>query len=213
MNSIEIKDLAHNLDKLIGYKSIYRIDLTAKPTENLTTKTIQYRQKYNINNKLKINTYNYFYYGTYDIESLKITYSTGKRSFNLRRNKNKSITTVIVIPITLLTKDQISKMIYNIHGFKIDSIEFISMLKISQVLEDDIQYVREINILGFTFYQHLRIDCLQKCIATNHGINLHEITRIKTRNYAKVPSFTKPDELRQIGIVPKSISFETFDIE
>ena len=104
-------------------------------------------------------------------------------------------------------------MLSNIHGYEIDSIEFISMLKISQTLDDDIEYVKIINILGHTFYQHLRIDSLQKCNITYDRINLNDIKRIKTRSYAKVPTFTTIDNTKQIRVLPKTISFETYEIK
>ena len=211
MNSIELKDFINNIQILTGYKSIYRINYNFTK-DNLYTKMAQYYIKYRPDSMLRHGS-NRFVSSTYNIESLKITYTTGKRSFNLRRNKNKSVTTVIVVPITLLKKDDIGKMISNIHGYEIDSVEFISMLKISQEIEDDEEYVRTIEILGQTFYQHLRIDALQRCEIKYDGVYIYEIKRIKMRAYAKVPLLTTVDKNTQFDVRPQSISFEEDEIE
>lgn len=213
MNLSELNKFINSIILLLGRREIYKSFSAYSRYPNLNTITQTYIQKYDTNSLLKENEYQSFFTGFYDIESLKITYTSYKRSFNIRRSKSVGNCNILVIPITLLEISIIADELEILHGQIILSVEFISLLKVSETIEDDIRYVKTINFFGKTLYQHLRIDGMQKCVITENGFSIYNIEKPRTKKYAKIPIYTRVETKGTVCIKPKKISFETFEFE
>jgi len=206
MNSIELEYLLVNIKRLLGNKE----PICTIQEQNKFNFLADYsKYKIKLQNKFThpIRAYNTIEidFTTYNIEGLKIKYCNKNKKFNIRRKSNNTSVNdinTVVIPLSLLNKNDISESIKDIiHGKHIISLEFTSMLKLSTTKNDIDEYIDRITLLGKTFYIHKGIDKFNKCIITNEYINIIDLPpRVSVTSkgdniYPKVPvtlRFKKP---------------------
>jgi len=213
MNTDELRSFIFNMKELLGYKEIYIIpnDTFYYPyNPKIINSNQEYFQKMK---KVDSEIYKNYCYrileSTFNIESLKIIYTSKPSKFNIRRKShNKKDINILIIPISLININNFSNCFKNeIHGKNILSIEFISRLKISQEFIDN-EYIKEIELLGHKFYQYLGIDELQLCEITYDRLIIKNIESIKSKRFLRFPVFTKKDMHEYKSFTVKKISFE-----
>lgn len=215
MDSREIVTFVKSIRTLMGNKEV----ITCTPP-NVYGKQQEYDHKLKTLKKVT-GTCSHFnvYYTSYNLDSLMIKHAPRKGKFNLRRSsKSYNGIRVIVLPLTLVSKKDISKTLKDeLHGREVLSVSFVSRLKISTKKEDDDVYVREINILGHQLFVHLCIDELQMCeitygkcrISTPKRLAEHRDANLDEPTYPKIPFITKQDQREKVRTKCETLQFES----